>query len=189
MRKKYRYKPPYFDRPSFEGRFYFFIKEYKQCKSVVKKSQFAHHPPFGYISKFTNHNRMEEIKVQKWYEYVNYRRCKNEDGTFSYFIIIDGTRVEVSEVIYMEYARASQKMRYIELDIKCSRFLKDKDGKAITDDNNHTIILPERESPLDKLISENNGDFPSDEILVEEVALLNIEIERLHEVLSLLTVE
>ena len=127
--------------------------------------------------------------MQKWYEYVNYRRCKNEDGTFSYFIIVDGTKVEVSEAIYMEYAKASQKMRYIELDIKCSRFLKDKDGKAITDENNQPVILPERESPLDKLISENNGNFPSDEIPVEEVALLNIEIERLHESLSLLTAE
>ena len=97
--------------------------------------------------------------------------------------------MKVSEVIYMEYARASQKMRYIELDIKCSRFLKDKDGKAITDEDNQPVILPERESPLDKLISENNGDFPSAEIPVEEVVLLNIEIERLHESLSLLTVE
>ena len=127
--------------------------------------------------------------MQKWHEYANYRNRKNEDSTLSYFIIVDGTEVEVSEVIYTEYSKASRKMKYIELDIKCSSFLKDKSGRTILEENKQPIILPERESPLDKLIDEDNWDFPSDELSVEEAAILNIEVEQLHKCLALLSAE
>ena len=106
--------------------------------------------------------------MQKWHEYHNYKRLKNDDGTITYIIMVDGVDVEVNEEIYRIYAKFSRKMRYMELDLKNDRVLQNADGKAVLGKDGLPIILPEREISLDKLCEED-WHFPSPSLTPEEV--------------------
>ena len=123
--------------------------------------------------------------MQKWHEYANYRRSENADGSYTYFITIEGKDIEVSEAVYKAYTAGDRKMRYMELDLKCDRVRQDADGKAVRGENGLPIKLPEREVSLDKLIAED-WDFPSAEPSAEDAVIARFEIEALHRSLDLL---
>ena len=114
-----------------------------------------------------------------WRDYSNYKKRKNADGTFTYFVIADGEHVEVSKEIYTEYAMMTRKMKYLELDLKRDRLLQDERGRAIRDENGQSKVQPEREVSLEKLIDED-WDYPADELETEDFVLRQIEIDELH---------
>jgi len=92
--------------------------------------------------------------------YRNFRKYENADGTYSYFIFVDGKKVEVSEEVYSAYAKIGYKMERMELGIKCERFMQEANGKAVRDANGCPVMLPEREVSFEKLIDED-WEFPS----------------------------
>jgi len=47
-----------------------------------------------------------------WRNQRNYRKFKNEDGSFRYVITVDGVDTEVDEVIYRAYSQGDRKERY-----------------------------------------------------------------------------
>jgi hypothetical protein len=105
--------------------------------------------------------------MQNWQKNRNFRKHKNTDGSFSYFITVDGEKVEVSRAIYTAYAEGGYKMENMDA-LKRSRVLKDANGKAVRDKNGNATMLPEREISLDKLIDED-WDFLSMELSPEDV--------------------
>ena len=109
--------------------------------------------------------------MKKWQKYTNYKKLKNEDGTYTYIISVDGEDVEVSEKVYKAYTIGDRKMRYMEIDLKCDRLLQDENGDI--------LILPEREISLEKLI-DDDWEFPSPVFSPEE-AFLNTEYSELDE--------
>ena len=117
--------------------------------------------------------------MKKWQEYANYRKTENGDGSFTYVITIDGEDVEVTEAVYTAYAAGDRKMRYMELDLKCDRVLRNEKGKAVLDEHGNPVALPEREMSLDKLIGED-WDFPSSEPSAEDAVLGLLETEALY---------
>jgi RNA polymerase sigma factor (sigma-70 family) len=123
--------------------------------------------------------------MQNWKKNRNYRKHKNDDGTFTYTITVDGVNVAVSEEVYTAYATAGRKMDYMEFDLKRDRVLQDAQGKAIRDENNQPIYLPEREVSLDKLFAED-WDFSSTEVTSEDTVLKQIEFAELRRYLALL---
>ena len=110
--------------------------------------------------------------MQKWHEYHNYKKHKNDDGTITYIIMVDGVDVEVNEEIYQMYAKFGRKMKYMELDIKRDRVLQDANGKAALGEDGLPIILPEREVSLDKLCDED-WHFPSPDLTPEDAYFAN----------------
>ena len=108
--------------------------------------------------------------MKNWQKSRNYRKCKNPDGSFSYMIKTHCGDVEVSEAIYIEFAKTERRIEYVEHDLKRDRFLKDADGKAVLDENGVHIKLPEREVSLEKLIDEG-WDFTSTEQSPEEYVI------------------
>ena len=123
--------------------------------------------------------------MQNWQKNRTYRKYKNEDGTFTYIIMVDGVKVEVDEEIYKEYAKFERQMEYIELDLKRDRVLQDSDGKVVLDENGLPVILSEREISLEKLMDED-WDFQSSESLPEEAVIEAFEFEMLYACLDLL---
>jgi DNA-directed RNA polymerase specialized sigma subunit len=130
---------------------------------------------------------MEEFIMQNWREYCNYRKQRNEDGSITYFITIEGDDVKVTKEIYTAYAEDGRKMIYTEIELKYNRLLKDSKGRNIKDENGLNIELPEREISFDKLISED-WEFPSSELSPEDVVVptFSSEIEELYRCLGLL---
>jgi len=123
--------------------------------------------------------------MKNWRKDRNFRKQKNDDGTFTYIIMVDGKDVEVSRAIYMEYAAADRKMEYMESDLKRDRVLKDVNGKTVLDENGQPIVLPEREISLDKLVDED-WDYPSSEPSPEDTIIKQNEIKALYACLDLL---
>lgn len=126
--------------------------------------------------------------MQNWQKNRNYRKIKNSDGSFAYFIKVEDKHVYVSKEAYIAYARSERQLEYMDLDLKRDRILQDADGKAVLDKNGLPIILPEREVSLDKLMADD-WDFPSSAPPPEEVVLKQIEIMELHQCLDLLDAE
>lgn len=117
--------------------------------------------------------------MEKWQTYHNYRKYPKDDGTFRYVITVDGEDVEVSEAVYREYASSARKMKYMECDLKRDRVLQDTTtGRAILDENEQPVLLPEREVSLEKLMDED-WDYPSDEPQPEEVVMHSLDNEAL----------
>ena len=120
------------------------------------------------------------------YRNRNFRRHRNEDGSYTCIITVDGENVEVGEKIYNEYAKGAYKMERTEFGVKCDRALKDATGKAVKDANGDVITLPEREVSLDRLMDEE-WDFPSSEPSPEDVLVASEEIWELRRCIALLT--
>ena len=125
--------------------------------------------------------------MKNWRKDRNYRKRKNADGTFTYFIGIEGVAVEVSKEIYNEYASADRKMEYMENDLKRMRVLRSPDGKVVLDENGLPVMIPEREISLDKLIDEN-WDFPSTAPSPEDIITAQLEIKMLNDCIDSLDV-
>ena len=126
--------------------------------------------------------------MDNWKKYWNYRKRLNTDGSFVYFITIDGEDVEVSETVYREYASLSRKMKYLELDLKRNRVKKDSEGNTAMDEHGLPFVLPERETSLDQLIDED-WEFPSTE-QSPEIAFIDAEgsdMMELYRCIALLT--
>lgn len=123
--------------------------------------------------------------MQNWKKDRNFRKFKNEDGSFKYIITVDGADVEVSEEIFMEYSRAAYKMEHMEFSIKNDRYVKDKHGHVLKDAQGQALMQPEREVSLDKMISED-WDFAANEALPEDSMIERMEIVQLHACLALL---
>jgi len=123
--------------------------------------------------------------MQNWRDYRDYRKVKNTDGSYTYIIKVEGENVEVSQVIYREYAKYARKMEYMECDLKRDRVLQDESGRAVMDEKGSHITLPEREVSLDKLTNED-WEFPASEPLPEVVVMKRLEMKELHRCLDLL---
>jgi len=123
--------------------------------------------------------------MQNWRSYRNFRRYRNADGSHTYTITVDNTRIEVSEEIYTVYAAFGYKMENMETGFKRDRVLKGSDGKAIRDEYGQPILLPEREVSLDKLANED-WEHPSSDPLPEDIVAEQLEIIALHTALDLL---
>jgi len=52
--------------------------------------------------------------MYNWQRERNYRKIKNDDGTFTYIITVDGVGVEVTAEVYKVYSQADRRERYIE---------------------------------------------------------------------------
>jgi hypothetical protein len=111
-------------------------------------------PPFPFDFNHQK-NRMEERRMENWRKYVNYKRLSNADGTYVYVITIDGEYVEVSEAVYRDYAATSRKMKYMELDLKRDRNLKEANGRSVKGVDGEFIVLPEREVSLELVIEKD----------------------------------
>jgi len=132
-------------------------------------------------------NRMEERHMKNWKKDRNFRKYKNDDGSYTYVISVDGENVEVSAEIYAAYAEGGYKMENMEFAIKCDRYLQDANGKAVKDEYGNYIMLPEREVSLEKLVEED-WDFPSSTLSPEDtlIAAEYSEVGELRRCLSLL---
>lgn len=84
--------------------------------------------------------------------------------------------------MYRAYMQGDRKMRYFENDLKTERFVLGKEGRAVQ-------IIPSREDSLDRLVDENAQQFSDEQESVESVVLHELEVDRLHTALSLLTPE
>jgi RNA polymerase sigma factor (sigma-70 family) len=126
--------------------------------------------------------------MKNWHEYRNFRNTANADGSYNYFITIDGADIEVNEEVYTAYAQGAYKMEQMECGIKRNRLKKDADSKAVRDENGYPIVLTEREISLDKLI-DGDWEFPSFEPSPEDAVIKQIEIGELKNVLASLDAE
>jgi hypothetical protein len=116
--------------------------------------------------------------MKKWQRDRNFRKCLQADGSYSFFITIEGKKVKVNEEIYAVYAKTARKMEYMEQDLKRNRVLKDSHGGTVLDDDGNPIYLPEREISLEKLIDEDRifqSTVPSPEDVLIEVEYSEIE--------------
>jgi len=52
--------------------------------------------------------------MKHWQKSRNYRKQKNDDGSVTYIITVDGQDVEVNEEVYKAYSGADRRERYIE---------------------------------------------------------------------------
>ena len=125
--------------------------------------------------------------MKRWKSYRNYKASKNVDGTYAYFIIIDGTDVEVSETDYNDYKQECHKMEYMECDLKRSRVSRNKKGQIIKDKNGQPILLPEREVSLEMLMEEGY-DYASMTPTPEELYIASEDSDeaKLHRCLAML---
>jgi RNA polymerase sigma factor (sigma-70 family) len=129
---------------------------------------------------------MEEILMNTWQKYSNYRKRKNTDGSYTYIVVIDGEEIEVSEAVFHAYAVTGRKMKYMELDVKRDRIKQDpKSGKAVLDEHGQTVCLREREVSLEKMLDED-WDFPSTEPSPEDSVITAHDRDALYRCLGLL---
>jgi len=126
--------------------------------------------------------------MDNWHKYNNYRKKKNDDGSLVYIITVDGEDVEVSAAVYKEYAASSRKMKYMELDLKRDRVLRDVKGRPVRDARGIAAVLSEREVSLEMLIDEG-WDHPTSNPTPEEAVLAKDkpEIKELRRCVALLT--
>ena len=127
--------------------------------------------------------------MNKWRKERNFRRVKNSDETTTYIITVDKQDVEVSREIYAEYAKGARKMEYMEQDLKRSRTLKNSSSvNPILNKLGKTIISPEREISLDKLI-DDNWDYSSSTPTPEVNVINRLGSEALHKAIDSLKPE
>jgi RNA polymerase sigma factor (sigma-70 family) len=93
-----------------------------------------------------------------------------------FYISVQGTRVEVSEELYLAYYRSERRMRYFERDIKTERAVRGKNGKI-------TGYAPSKEDSLDRLL-EKGDDFADETESVEDGFLKKLMIEKLRSALG-----
>ncbi len=112
--------------------------------------------------------------MKSWKKDRNYRKFKNEDGSFTYTITVYGQDIKVDKKVYDAYSHSARQLEYIEQDLKRNRVLRDKHGKAVVDPDGRPTLLPELEVSLEKLIGED-WDYPAEEPQPEEITLKNVE--------------
>jgi RNA polymerase sigma factor (sigma-70 family) len=93
--------------------------------------------------------------------------------------------VEISDELMAFLKKSDRKMEYMERDIKRDRVLKGADRKAVRDSNGRTIALPELETSLDQLISED-WEFPDSAPSPEELCIQKETYAELHRCIDLL---
>lgn len=86
--------------------------------------------------------------------------------------------VDIPDKVLEVLKKSDRKMKYMELDLKQEKPIKDEDGVVIS-------LAPSREDSLDRLL-ELDKQFPDDGDLTEQV-LQQIDAEALHRALALLT--
>ena len=123
--------------------------------------------------------------MQNWRRNRNFRKQANIDGTTAYIITVGGMDINVREEIYAEYARASRRMEYMELDLKRSRAVQGRNGRIAIDINGDPVILPGRETSLEMLYA-IGWDCPSSEPQPDEQVISRLENDALHRCLGLL---
>ena len=123
--------------------------------------------------------------MDNWQKYRNFKKRMNPGGSVTYIITADGVDVEVSEEVYRAYADGAYKMEHTECRLKRDRYQRDAKGRAVRDERDQLIILPEREVSLDKLIAED-WDYPSSAPSPEDAVIAQLEIEDLYSCLDLL---
>ena len=126
--------------------------------------------------------------MKSWQSYRNYKAIKNATGTYTYFIVIDGTDIEVSEADYNGYKQECHKMEYMECELKRNRVSRNSKGQVIKDKNGQPILLPEREVSLEKLMEEGY-DYASSIPSPEEIFLVSEDSDeaKLRRCLAMLT--
>jgi DNA-directed RNA polymerase specialized sigma24 family protein len=139
----------------------------------------ARAPP-SFNQFFAYHKKLIGVrKMKNWKKDRNYRAFKNDDGSVTYIITVDGQDVEVSAEVYKAYSHSARQLEYIEHDLKCDRVLRDKCGKAVLDAHGNKIYKPELEVSLDKLMSED-WDFAVGGLQPEDAVLQSIEMNALY---------
>lgn len=88
---------------------------------------------------------------------------------------INGQSIEVTPEVYDLYTRSERKMRYFEEDLKRETLAEDARGNI--------VIVPSREDSLERLTDENAQQFAEDTPSVEDLVILKIHIETLHDAL------
>ena len=127
--------------------------------------------------------------MNDWQKNRNFRKVKNDNGTFTYIITVDKQDVEVSEAVYKEYATSARRMEYTEQELKRNRVSRNpQSGKPVLDEYGQPIILPEREISLEKMLDED-WEFPSSEPSPEDVVIAELDMEALHRCLDLLSAD
>ena len=86
------------------------------------------------------------------------------------YIMKNGTAVEVSEEIYEYLTRSDRRIRYVEKDLKRSRYIIDSEHET-------TKVIPKREESLDRL-TEIGKEFPDGESDFQENMILKIMLEQ-----------
>jgi len=97
-------------------------------------------------------------------------------------IWIRGQFIEVTDEVYAAYMQGDRKMRYFENDLKSERTVLDKDGQVVQ-------VIPSREDSLDRLMDENARQFSHSDESVENAVFRKMEQDKLHTVLSRLSLE
>jgi len=93
-----------------------------------------------------------------------------------FFISVKGTRVEVSEEVYLIYYRSKRRERYFEQDIKSEKPIRDEDGNIIG-------FHPSKEDSYERLISVGE-EFASEQDSIEDMVFGRIMSDKLHEALD-----
>ena len=124
--------------------------------------------------------------MKNWQKNRNFRKVKNDDGTFTHIITVNKQDVEVSEAVYKDYATSARRMEYMEQELKRNRVYRNpQTGKPVLDKQGQPIILPEREVSLDKMVDES-WEFQSSESSLEDAVIAGLDIETLYRCLDLL---
>ena len=96
-----------------------------------------------------------------------------------YRVNVDGTLVDVTEEVYLEYYRSERRMRYYEQDVKTGRAIRDTEGNIIG-------YAPSKEDSIDRLI-ETGRDFCDERHSLEDSVFAVIMLEALREALDTLS--
>ena len=96
--------------------------------------------------------------------------------------------VEINADTLKALKQGDNKENYFMVVLKRDRYLKDRNGNYVRDENGQTIKLPEREVSLDKLLYEA-WDFPSPEASPEQKVIAEMERDELHRCIRYLPVD
>jgi len=96
--------------------------------------------------------------------------------------------VEINADTLKALKQGDNKENYFMVVLKRDRYLKDKRGNYVRDENGLNVKLPEREVSLEKLL-EDNWDFPSSTPSPEQKVITEIEKSDLHRCIRSLPAE
>ena len=96
--------------------------------------------------------------------------------------------VEINAETLQVLKQGDNKEHYFMVVLKRDRYLKDRNGNYVRDENGQTIKLPEREVSLDKLLDEA-WDFQSSTPSPEQRVIAEMEREELHRCIRALPVD
>ena len=120
------------------------------------------------------------IYIEITYKELCDRRKTDSSYKDRNFISIEDMLVEVTKEVFTDYMRGERKKKYMEVDLTTERVILNVDGTI-------KKVFPSREDSLERLIEDNARQFADKSVDVEENALRNILIEKLHIALSMLS--